>query len=75
MRTAPDAAARALETCGAKCDAAEVFVNSCAAFAESATGKRAFGWQESRTLAEAAATTACEMDGKSCRIRIWACSK
>ena len=75
MRTAPGAAARALETCGANCEAPEVFVNSCAAFAESSKGERAFGWQDTRALAETAATKACEKDGEACRIRIWACSK
>lgn len=75
-RTAPGAAEAALRACGAGCQGFEVFVNSCAAFAEDATGARSFGWAEAgRDAAETRALAACRLGGKGCRIRIWACSR
>ncbi len=75
MRSAPEAAAQAMQRCGSKCDGFEIFVNSCGAFAEDATGLRSFGWEADRANAEERALTACRLTGKGCRIRIWACSR
>ncbi len=76
LRTAPGAADAAQERCGTGCEAPEVFVNACAAFAQDAAGRRTFGWSEDdRASAEAKALSACQQSGKGCRIRIWACSK
>lgn len=75
-RTAPGAVEAAMRACGEGCEGPEVFVNSCAAFAEDSTGARSFGWTEAgRDAAEARALAACRLQGKGCRIRIWACSQ
>lgn len=75
VRTAPDAANAAREVCGASCGVVEVFVNSCAAIAEGRNGAWAFGWGDSRSIAEAQALEACEKDEASCGVRVWACSR
>ena len=75
LRSAPEAAARAMSQCGARCDTFEVFMNSCAAFAEDSTQLRAFFWADSREKAEGGEMAACRSTGKGCKIRSWACSK
>ncbi len=75
MRSAPAASDRATEVCGAACDRAEVFVNSCAFLVEDRSGARHFGWHEDRAEAERRARASCEAGGALCRVRIWACSR